>query len=91
MIYSPAEIPSDSGFADSAFGFGSGIKKRTEITLRGFLYSQELQDTKCDAADLYKNFYGPNFFNDPSLCFEVCHFLECIRIPRQLIMLLRGL
>ena len=63
MIYSPAEIPSDSGFADSAFGFGSCIKKRTEITLCGFLYSQELQDTKCDAADLYKNFYGPNFFN----------------------------
>ena len=79
MIYSPTEIPSDSGFADSAFGFGSGIKKCTEITLCSFLYSQKLQDTKCDTADLYKDFYGLNFFNDPSLCFEVCHFLKCIR------------
>ena len=79
MIYLPAHIPSDSGFADSAFGFGSGIKKSTEITFCGFLYSQKLQDTKCDTADLYKNFYGLNFFNDLSLCFEVCHFLQCIR------------
>ena len=54
MFYLPTHIPSDSGFADSAFGFGPGIKKRTDITFCGFLYSQKLQDTKCDTADLYK-------------------------------------